>query len=1701
MTVSKINGWRAPYRAETFRQIADSQVGRNGILEILGEITQVGSTITIPPFKVIQNGLIYSKDVATSKPVPSMQPPYYLVVSSPTATNTDNLIFSFAQSPADVTDDMTILASYDGDGWRIPELVSVDALIKEHHLQNIVIGNVGPYDGLKTSIVASEYVTTPGDLIDKNGERQSFVTTVTNPVIDTDADWQRVDRILFRRPKDSPVRDGTIKFVLGGAFEATPSHIRDHVLFAGANTQHSKTVIASDNTAYVFCTVGSLGSYTLKYAKLSSDRTIVITSSTTIISGLTSPEFDVVISKAFPALPLQELIHIVYAVSGDILYQRMALTGSLVGAAFTVDSQSDSKNPRCKLDPNHTNLFVVYEAMNGAFSQLYATSRDVSDGGQALTVRKITETGGSASNMINPDLAFDNDFCLHLVWENLTSTSIEYQRFDSYLVAVDVAPVTVSAATSHGVGTLVNGAKNPRVQVSDDMLPFIAFLQLKSGSYGVSIWTPEFAVMRDFFTSENFLAFDLYVEPIFNGPALMVSRAASVDYLKLHSNFFDTSVSAYDFKVTLSSGTSPAVSLVRDNLGAMIVAWQDPTTGGSVAKTPAESYWKAFSTLELPGDVLLARMVQPDDVVLNWILHGRPGSFYDFLMAHGSGVSMDWASDVFTLGAGLKILDMFTGIDYSVVPSATLSDYTMHDGQALYVILDGITTTVTPQAADLALVPWDEGAVVLGVNVDSQFNPAVMGVAGMVQMDNGEKIIFGEDLPQTIRSRLGITSETSYEVYQSTIGINLSDTYPGAFTNLDLMAGQNRHTKLVRLDAQWSRQSANVLQLMSSCYVQIPGLPEARNEIQAGSFTLASDGQVAYVSLNRRAGVPAALTVRVDATISSLTPTRDTFILARRVGDKLFIDSLGKAFEKGSLITEDLETEKRTIPQVQAVDATSTILPSGPSCVIGGYTLTEGKRVLFAQKTLAGIYQINGVGSSITWAKLKEFNGNDIPSHGDRCQVLRNVSNHDTTIMWQYDEGINEWIPAELTESNKIYLGLDANNPDKAGGEYQDQLVSGQTNNVVLEGDPLETAIKRLDVRQDVVKRVKLIDRTLATLPVTSATIDGVALTNGDKVLFCALSSAPGIYQVAGSSWSARLYEFGGEQTPTEQDLVMVYGGSEINRTLWAYDTGKGWYRATTVDDLISVRAADFTTTALPLSGPVVVDGLTILEGELVLYGNGLLNKIYKVSYIGPSLFEPLNVFMGNPAPRDGSTVLVQDGTVSDVVYEYDLETTSWQYLTLTTQNKTYLGLNSPSKAGGEFSGDAINNIVREDDTLEEAIIGLDLREDVLKRVRVIDLSTLVLPSAVPTVIDGATVATGDKVLFGALTTNPGIYQATVAGTISWVRLYEFGGAQSPSTTEVVVVREGTARGKTIWQYNTAISPPWHRLAGAPEHIWTGADAATAPTFGGTLSSADTDLAKSLLTIDKYFRSLQLRAHPTNPNRVVITSPGVTKTDGTQLRAIIGSKVMSFAGAEIDFITGEILRSDGGALLGSFVPGTITNSGDYLWYSVGFLSTETLQADNTIYPVINIDVALAPNAVRDDALKPNLSSEYVIGEVVVQKAPAGIEPIVQSSLVQIGEVNNAGVFQRIADLEAAIVLHTTEINELQNAISSILAKHPQDAGVYRRAGRSKDLRSYRVQRRVRCRHDRISQKPQRPHRCRMQYRRPLADPLCARRFH
>jgi len=148
-------------------------------------------------------------------------------------------------------------------------------------------------------------------------------------------------------------------------------------------------------------------------------------------------------------------------------------------------------------------------------------------------------------------------------------------------------------------------------------------------------------------------------------------------------------------------------------------------------------------------------------------------------------------------------------------------------------------------------------------------------------------------------------------------------------------------------------------------------------------------------------------------------------------------------------------------------------------------------------------------------------------------------------------------------------------------------------------------------------------------------------------------------------------------------------------------------------------------------------------------------------------------------------------------------------------------------------------------------------------------------------------------------------------------------------------------------------------------------------------SPVTTAVAQMDIQIDKFFGQLRLKEHPSNVSRVIVTGVDITMLDSSILSTQMGTLLMSFDGAEIDFDTGEVFESDGITSLGiDFTPFTIP-VGEFFWYGVALTPNGT-NADNTQIVQLLISEGASANASAALAPKPTFSGSPVAGAVLVQ---------------------------------------------------------------------------------------------------------------------
>jgi hypothetical protein len=182
-------------------------------------------------------------------------------------------------------------------------------------------------------------------------------------------------------------------------------------------------------------------------------------------------------------------------------------------------------------------------------------------------------------------------------------------------------------------------------------------------------------------------------------------------------------------------------------------------------------------------------------------------------------------------------------------------------------------------------------------------------------------------------------------------------------------------------------------------------------------------------------------------------------------------------------------------------------------------------------------------------------------------------------------------------------------------------------------------------------------------------------------------------------------------------------------------------------------------------------------------------------------------------------------------------------------------------------------------------------------------------------------------------------------------------------------------------------------------------------TFGvvkdGGLSDADVDAKNVFDTVNRLFGQLRMLEHPTNKNRIVITGADRVLNNNTKLSQAIGSLLLSFEGAEIDFALNKVIYAEVGRADVEFTRPLINNN-VYHWFSIS-LATNTLELNNTLSGQIIVVPASEGNLDKDLAPKAVFSAGLKLGQVVLRGSGGlSINNILQENIVQLGVGSGGG---------------------------------------------------------------------------------------------
>ena len=218
-------------------------------------------------------------------------------------------------------------------------------------------------------------------------------------------------------------------------------------------------------------------------------------------------------------------------------------------------------------------------------------------------------------------------------------------------------------------------------------------------------------------------------------------------------------------------------------------------------------------------------------------------------------------------------------------------------------------------------------------------------VRGIGELEVGESVEIGDSVSNQLLAALGFTSDSpGSNVYSSNNVLSNGDSFLTALGKLDAASGtatsvayQDRNTKLVRGGTWAWTSSTGFLSFTADAAIQVPGLPESRNNIPFSTqspITLSADGQAAYVDINRTAGAAANLTVSV-ASISALTQNPDRVIIARRVGTDVILGNSSILLPDGTSRQVDQGTSVQTLALLGSGITEATSSPSYSSNIRG----------------------------------------------------------------------------------------------------------------------------------------------------------------------------------------------------------------------------------------------------------------------------------------------------------------------------------------------------------------------------------------------------------------------------------------------------------------------------------------------------------------------------------------------------------------------------------------------------------------------------------------------------------------------------------------------------------------------------------------------------------------------------------------------
>lgn len=439
-----------------------------------------------------------------------------------------------------------------------------------------------------------------------------------------------------------------------------------------------------------------------------------------------------------------------------------------------------------------------------------------------------------------------------------------------------------------------------------------------------------------------------------------------------------------------------------------IASWKDWVDAimSSIREIKGTTYWYEAPSVSFPGSFRNAALsvLAPISATAKFSWTGTALSITD-----DSGAPAD--ADVL---AALRIFDVTTDLELTRQDGTGGSTaITLADGEAVFIELPDplANTTYTGvgvvstnyQVAARGSVPLAETTYWIAYREGSK-----LVVRGLGELEAGEVAEVGDNLNENLLGKLGTQfgGEAGTITYGETIRGTQGESYGDRLDVLVDNQGDYQEDRSAYISSEetvfWEGTQLEFTEDIVLEIINTKDGTTTTHTIDSGDSPLTlADGEAAWVAVDRTA---ASETLTVNKTGTTAIPAqtqsdKDVFVLFKRVvltsGESvLYLPFNKQTLSEGQAVKLGAAGSGAGTVKADYYDPLSTALPTGSTVTIDGQSGVNGDLVLYGN-LLSGnnrIYELGGVGVSITWTEVRAFNGQFDPEDGDSVRIQKGDS-------------------------------------------------------------------------------------------------------------------------------------------------------------------------------------------------------------------------------------------------------------------------------------------------------------------------------------------------------------------------------------------------------------------------------------------------------------------------------------------------------------------------------------------------------------------------------------------------------------------------------------------------------------------------------------------------------------------------------------